>query len=139
MEDWDDCNVPEPDYNVMVIDSFGDDGDLNPTEMLPPFTPMNLDFDTTVNCVESTIHTTIPGIPSCQLGFWGSGNSDFVMVDADDTLQTVPAFPTNNMMPTTIPAPYSHGHPVLQALDVGCEMEVDSDMLMRPAQFEIHY
>lgn len=139
MEDWDNCDISEPDYNVMVIDSFDDDGGLDPTEMLPPFTPMNLDFDTTVICRDSTICTTIPGIPDCQVGFWGSGNTDFVMVDADDTLQTAPASPTYSMMPSTIPPPYSHGHRVLYALDVDSETDVDDDMLMSPTESEISY
>ncbi|KAK8136705.1 hypothetical protein PG984_004645 [Apiospora sp. TS-2023a] len=139
MEDWDDCNVPELDNDAMSTSCFGDDGDWDSTEMLPPFTPMNVDSDTPVSGGNNTPDTTIPDTPSYQFGFWGIGIPDYVMVDAEDILQTSSTFLANTKMPSIDPSPYAHGYPVLHALDEDSEMDDAGDMLMRPTQSELFY
>ncbi|KAK8046391.1 hypothetical protein PG996_014455 [Apiospora saccharicola] len=139
MEDWDDCNVPDLEYDAMSTSFFGDDGDWDSTEMLPPFTPMNVDSDTPVNGGDNTPDTTIPDTPGYQLGFWGIAIADYVMVDSEDMLQTSSAFLANTTMPSIDSSPYTHGRPVLHALDEDSEMDDAGDMLMRPTQSEIFY
>ncbi|KAK8034818.1 hypothetical protein PG993_009813 [Apiospora rasikravindrae] len=143
MEDWDSCEVPElDDDDIMSISSDGDQ-DWDPTEIIPPASPMNLDPTTTIDGDNNTEVMDIDA-PSDQLSFWDQYEqmgSDYMMVDADDipqTSQTPRTFDTNKKAPT-IPAIYPHGHPVLRALDADNEVDEEGDILMKLTQSELHY
>ncbi|KAK8058905.1 hypothetical protein PG994_009353 [Apiospora phragmitis] len=69
MEDWDSCDVPELEDDVMSISSDEDEIDWEPAEITPPVDPMQLDPSTAVVDGNDTTEMNLDP-PSYQLSFW---------------------------------------------------------------------